>query len=72
MELLHRLDEQILPLLDRSNRMMIRNLKTLQARREQPTPSVSIASAGQVNVAAVQTNQTDRRADDDGRGSPDA
>src|SRR5262249_6980618 len=56
-ELLHRLDEQILPLLDRSNRMMIRNLKALQARRQPPSPSVTIAQAGQVNVAAVQTNQ---------------
>jgi hypothetical protein len=55
-ELLHRLDEQILPLLDRSNRMMIRNLKVLQARRQAPAPTVSIGQAGQVNVAAAQEN----------------
>ena len=58
-DLLHRLDEQILPLLDRSNRMMIRNLKALQARRLPPSPSVSIASAGQVNVGAQQVNTFD-------------
>jgi len=59
-EMLERFDEQILPLLDRSNRMMIRNLKALQARRQPPTPSVSIGQAGQVNVAAVQANQASR------------
>jgi len=63
-ELLHRLDEQILPLLDRSNKMMLRNLKALQVRRQTPAPSVSIGQAGQVNVAAVQNNQADQWADD--------
>ncbi len=63
-EIIDRLGEQILPLLDRSNRMMLRNLKALQARRQPPVPNVSIASAGQVNVAAVQTNQIDRRIED--------
>ena len=51
-----RIVERIAPLLDRSNRMMIRNLKALRAMREGPVPSVSIASAGQVNVAAAQVN----------------
>jgi len=71
-ELFHRLDEQILPLQDRSNRMMLRNLKALHARKQPPTPSVSIGQAGQVNVAGVQTNQIGDRADDDERGSADA
>ena len=53
-----------MPLLDRSNRMMLRNLKALQARRQPPVPSVSIGQAGQVNVAAVQANRADRPADD--------
>ncbi len=52
----HRIGEQLLPLLDRCNRMMLRNLKALKALREGPTPSVSIGSAGQVNVATNQTN----------------
>ena len=56
-ELVRRLTEQLMPLLDRSNRMMIRNLKALKAIQEGPTPSVSIGSAGQVNVAANQVNQ---------------
>jgi hypothetical protein len=59
-ELLDRLGEQILPLLDRSNRMMLRNLRASSARRQAPTPSISIGRAGQVNVAAVQTNEAGR------------
>jgi len=55
-EIVERLGEQLLPLLDRSNRMMLRNLKALQARRQPPAPSVSIGQAGRVNVAAVQSN----------------
>ena len=55
-EIVQRLAEQLMPLLDRSNRMMLRNLKALQARREGPAPSVSIGSAGQVNVAGQQVN----------------
>ena len=51
-----RIAEQLLPLLDRCNRMMLRNLKALKAMREGPTPSVSIGSAGQVNVGTNQTN----------------
>ena len=45
-----------MPLLDRSNRILLRNLKALRALREGPVPSVSIGSAGQVNVAAEQVN----------------
>ena len=51
-----RIGEQLLPLLDRCNRMMLRNLKALKTLREGPAPSVSIGSAGQVNVAAQQVN----------------
>jgi hypothetical protein len=57
-DIVHRIGEQLVPLLDRSNRMMIRNLKTLDARRQRPTPNVSIGSAGQVNVGAQQINTT--------------
>jgi hypothetical protein len=64
-----RLNEQILPLLDRSNRTMIRNLKALDARRQRSSPSVSIGQAGQVNVAAVQTNQSSQRRDDPRQGT---
>jgi hypothetical protein len=60
-EVIDRLGEQILPLLDRSNRMMIRNLKALDARRQTPTPSVSIGQAGQVNVAQAQVNTSGAR-----------
>ena len=56
--IVERLSEQLLPLLDRSNRVMLRNLKALQARREGAAPSVSIGSAGQVNVATSQMNAT--------------
>ncbi len=56
-ELAERLGEQLMPLLDRSNRMMLRNLKALHARRHVPTPTVSIGTAGQVNVAAAQQNR---------------
>ena len=54
--IVERLAEQLLPLLDRSNRMMLRNLKALQARRQPPAPSVSIGQADQVNVGARQVN----------------
>jgi hypothetical protein len=53
---IHRIGEQLLPLLDRCNRMMLRNLKALKAMRDGPAPSVSIGSAGQVNVATNQAN----------------
>jgi hypothetical protein len=49
-----RIGEQLLPLLDRCNRMLIRNLKALRALREGPAPSVSIGAAAQVDVGGVQ------------------
>jgi hypothetical protein len=51
-----RIGEQLLPLLDRCNRMMLRNLKAVHALREPVPPSVSIGAAGQVNVAGQQIN----------------
>jgi hypothetical protein len=56
-----RIGEELLPLLDRCNRMLIRNLKALQARRQPPSPNVSIGQAGQVNVAQTQVNATGTR-----------
>jgi hypothetical protein len=51
-----RLGEQLLPLQDRTNRMMLRNLKALADMRRAPAPSVAINQAGQVNVGAQQVN----------------
>jgi len=59
--IVERLGEQLLPLLDRSNRIMLRNLAALRAVRTGPTPTVSIGQAGQVNVAAVQSNEVAAR-----------
>jgi hypothetical protein len=57
-----RMGEQLLPLLDRCNRMLLRNLKGLRALRDGPSPGVSIGAAGQVNVGGVQqvNGATDR------------
>lgn len=52
--LLTRLGEQLLPLMERANRMMLRNLAALRDYRK--VPAVSIGSAGQVNVAEKQVN----------------
>ena len=54
------LSEQLLPLLDRANRMVLRNLKTLREFRQGPTPAVAIGKAEQVNVAHQQVNTTGR------------
>jgi hypothetical protein len=51
-----RLGEQLLPLLDRCNRLMLRSLRALRDPRQRPAASVSIASVGQVNVGAQQLN----------------
>jgi hypothetical protein len=50
------LGQSMLPLLDRSSRVMIRALKTINELRAAPTPAVAIGQAGQANVGAVQTN----------------
>ena len=53
---MERLSEQLLPLLDRSNRMLLRNLKALRTLKQPPPPSVSIGQAAQVNVGQQQVN----------------
>jgi hypothetical protein len=55
-ELVQRLSEQLMPLLDRSNRMMLRNLKALKDFRRAPAPNLNIYQAGQVNVGGQQVN----------------
>lgn len=55
-ERLQRLGEQILPLQERANRMMLRNLKALADLRRTPAPAVAIGTAQQVNVGAQQVN----------------
>ena len=55
-EIVGQLVDKLMPLIDRSNRMLLRNLKALKAMREGPIPSVSIGRVGQVNVADRQLN----------------
>jgi hypothetical protein len=55
-ERLERLAEELLPLQERANRMLVRNLKALADLRRAPAPSVAIGQAGQVNVGAQQVN----------------
>jgi len=57
---LRRLAEQLLPLLDRANKMMIRNLKAMRELRRGPVPTVAINRADQVNVAERQANSVVR------------
>ncbi len=52
--MLTRMGEQLLPLMERANRLMVRNLAALREYRR--APAVSIGSAGQVNVAEQQVN----------------
>jgi hypothetical protein len=49
-EHLKRVGEQLFPLLDRANKMMLRNLKAARELRRGPTPAVAIGRAEQVNV----------------------
>jgi hypothetical protein len=56
-----RLSEQLMPVLDRLNRMLVRNLKALRDRKAPMGPSVTIGNAGQVNVANQQVNQITSR-----------
>jgi hypothetical protein len=55
-ELVGQLVDKLMPMLERTNKMMLRNLQALRDQRRGPVPQVSIGSAGQVNVAAVQQN----------------
>ena len=57
-ERVKRITESLLPLLDRTNRMLVRNLRALRELRQGPVPAVAIGQAGQVNVAAVQANSS--------------
>jgi len=53
---LERMREMMLPMLDRCNRMFIRNLRAIQELRRGPAPNVNIGAAGRVNVAQQQVN----------------
>jgi hypothetical protein len=59
-----RIGEQLLPLLDRLNRLMLRNLRALRDPRQRPAPNVTIGAAGQVNVGAPQVNVAEAGAAD--------
>lgn len=53
---LQRLSEQLMPLFERANRQLIRNLQALRTLLHGPLPSVAIGHAGQVNLAQQQIN----------------
>jgi hypothetical protein len=55
------LEEKLYPLLDRANRMMVRNLKALDDLHRGLAPSVSVKQADQVNVGHQQVNSVRRR-----------
>jgi hypothetical protein len=59
-----RVGEQLLPLMDRAQRMFIRALREL---RRSPSAGVAIGQAGQVNVGAVQHNVASPPDADDNR-----
>ncbi len=65
-EHVQRLAEQMLPLLDRANRMMIRNLKAAKELRRQPVSNVAIGRADQVNIGNQQINAAIRQDQADG------
>ena len=50
-----RLAEQLLPLLDRANRLMGRNLRALREGRQPAAPTVNVSNVGQLNVGQWQT-----------------
>ena len=55
---LRRLAEQLVPLFERANRQLIRNLQALRTLRHGPPPAVAIGHAGQVNLAQQQITMT--------------
>jgi len=55
-DVVHRLGEESFPLLDRANRLMLRNLKALHELKLPPQPNVTIGQAAQVNLARQQVN----------------
>jgi hypothetical protein len=69
-EQLARLAEELLPLQERANRMVVRNLKALADLRRAPAPSVAIGQAGQVNVGGQQVNVTQDADHHDGSAVP--
>lgn len=54
-ETVRRLGQDLLPLLDRCNRMVIRNLKLLRELKTAPL-ALTVENYGQMNVGQVQTN----------------
>jgi hypothetical protein len=53
---LTRIREQVLPLVDRANRMLLRNMKAIRELSQSPVPAVSVGTAVQVNVGDRQVN----------------
>jgi len=51
-----RFAEQLIPLLKKTNKLTIRNLKAIQELKAGPLATVSINNPGQVNVGALQQN----------------
>ena len=68
---IHRVGEELLPLLDRCHRLMLRSLRALRDPRQRPAASVSIASVGQVNVGAQQMNVAETAYPERHHGEPD-
>ncbi len=60
---LRRFGEQLLPLQDRANRMMVRNLRALDGLTRSPAPTVAVGRAEQVNIGQQQMNQVKPAAD---------
>ena len=59
-KIVERIVDQLIPLEDWANRMMLRNLKALDDRRRAPAPNINVGSAGQVNVGQQQVNVAGR------------
>jgi hypothetical protein len=55
-----RLSEQLMPLLDRANRMLIRNLKAIKELRQGLVPALAIGRAEQVTVTNGQNGRARR------------
>ena len=55
-----RLSEQFIPLLDRANRMLIRNLKAIKELRQGLVPAIAIGRAEQVTVTNHQNGRVRR------------
>ncbi len=68
--LVEQLERDVLPLLDRLNRMVVRNLRTLRELKTKPI-NMTTANFGQLNLAQTQTNLA-RSADEESSGIADA